>query len=213
MTGRKKAILIGVLTALFGFTGCFSLSRDAPPVQHYVLSSLPPDVSSSPTSNRVGATIGLREPRLAEYLDIPFIIVRRGSNRIMYSDFYRWGEDLAGGINRAVATRLVADGSVQRVDVAPWSAQTEHDYRISIHVTRFEGAVQDPAATQGEVHVMASWEIAHRQDTTALAHGTTEFRQSDWQIDDYDSLVATLEEGIDQLAGDLLVRLGSLEAP
>ncbi len=211
MTSPTNLTLTTVLLALLGLTGCFSLSRDAPAIQHYVLGSVP-SANGVSTSDASAATIGLRQPRLADYLDIPFIVVRQGTNRITYSDFYRWGESLAGGINGAVAARLVESGNFESVNVAPWPAQTGHDYQISIHITRFEGVVEDSLATRGEVHVRASWEISSPGGTTAISQGTTDFRRPGWSPGNYESLVMMLDAGLSQLAADLITRLGSLEA-
>lgn len=212
MTNPTSMLLTAVLVALFGLTGCFSLSRDAPAIQHYVLGSAPQVERVTPTSDVTAPTVGLRQPRLADYLDIPFIIVRHGSNRITYSDFYRWGENLTGGINRSVAAHLVERGNFERIDIAPWPAQIGHDYLVSLHITRFEGVLEDSSATSGEVHVRASWEISSPHDTTALSHGTTDFRRSGWSPGNYESLVVMLEAGLSQLSADIIARLRSLEA-
>jgi uncharacterized lipoprotein YmbA len=212
MTMPYSLIRVLAFTALLTLSGCFSLSRDEPPIEHYVLSTA--DIAEDRVyAERTGPTIGLRQVQLAEYLDIPFIVVRQGPNRITYSDFHRWGEGLAGGINRAVARRLESRGVFGGVDVAPWSAGATHDYLIQIHVTRFEGAAADVEQPQtGSTHVTASWTLMRMPGSVVVARGNVDRRQPAWQVGDYASLLAAFEEGLSDLGDDIFEGLVSVNA-
>jgi len=190
-------------------TGCFSLARNPPPDRHYVLGGgLPPDTAATDIA---GLTIGLRRVLLASYLATPLIVVRRGTHRITFSEFHRWGENLDGGIARAVAAYLAARAPVQRADVPPWPVRERYDYVIQIHVSRFEGAApEESTATEGEVHVLATWEIMRQQDGAMVAGGTTDFRQRGWRVDDYGGLLTLLDRGLNVLANDVVTCLGNL---
>jgi uncharacterized lipoprotein YmbA len=145
----------------------------------------------------------VRRLELADYLATPFIVVRRGANSIGYSEYDRWGEELGGGVSRAVARNLSARADFRAVEVAPWSAQARHDFLVQIQLLRFEGVLpENPGALDGEAHLLANWQILRQQDGEVLARGTTDYRV-DWRADDYARLVALLDAGLDQLSDDL----------
>jgi uncharacterized lipoprotein YmbA len=205
--------LPGVLTVamVVALSGCFSLGRDEPAMEHYVLNAGETEVR--PQAPEGAPTIGLRQIQLAEYLDIPFIAVRRGANRITYSDFHRWGEGLSGGINRVVARHLEARGAFAGVDVAPWSAGATHDVLLQIHVTRFEGVAPDVDLPEsGSVHVTASWNAVRMPGSVVIARGHVDRRQPAWQVGDYAALIAALEQGLSELGDDILDGLASANA-
>jgi uncharacterized lipoprotein YmbA len=214
MPYRKKAIHLIGLFALTALTGCFSLSREEPRQQHYVLGGSALQETGPPAERLAGLTIGLRPLRLAAYLETLLIVVRQGPHQIRFSEFHRWGEDLGGGINRAVAGYLTARAPFQGVDVVPWPPQTQHDYLIQLHLLRFEGvAPEEPAASEGEVHLLATWEIIRQPDGAVLARGTTDYRERGWTVGDYAGLVTLLDAGVRVLSDDLITSLGKIVAP
>jgi uncharacterized lipoprotein YmbA len=205
-SGTIRRILPLVLISVMG---CFSLSRNAPAPQHFVLGgSAPHDETVSRDPDRIA--VGVRRLRLAPYLATPFVVVRRGANRITFSEFQRWGEDPGVGINRAVAGYLAARAPFADLDMAPWPLGTPHEYLIQLGVTQFEGVAPEAlSAVEGEAHMLATWEIMG-QDGAVLARGTTDYRAPGWKIGDYGGLVALLDAGLDALASDLATRLETL---
>ncbi len=203
--------LLGIC-ALLTEAGCFSLARPTPPLEEYVLGAGPRPVAALPARDSGGLTIGLRRLDLAPYLSTTAIVVRRGS-RIVTSGFRRWGEEPSAGIMRAVAVSLGAAPTILAVDVAPWPVQAQHDYLVQLHVSHLEGvAAEDLTATEGEIHVMASWEIIRSQDGTLVARGETDRRETGWKVGDYLGLVTRVDKGLTGLASDLatcLVRIAS----
>nr|BAD81018.1 hypothetical protein [uncultured bacterium] len=202
--------LIGI-GALISVAGCFSLARSTPPLEEYVLGGGARAEAAARARDTGGVTVGLRRLDLASYLATTAIVVRRGS-RIETSGFRRWGEEPSAGIMRAVAVSLRAAPNILAVDIAPWQVRAPHDYLVQLHITHLEGvAAESPATTEGEVHVMASWEIIRAQDGTLVARGETDRREAGWKVGDYLGLVQRIDNGLTGLAGDVaacLVRLG-----
>jgi uncharacterized lipoprotein YmbA len=196
---------------LIGLTGCFSLARNAPTPQHFVLGGAGPPGDETVPRDPDRITVGVRRLQLAPYLATPFVVVRRGSNEITFSEFQRWGEDLGAGISRAVAGYLVERAPFADFDIAPWPVTTPHDYLIQFSVSRFEGVAPEALSTvEGEAWVLATWEIVG-QNGAVLARGTTDYREPGWRVGDFARLVALLDTGLDVLANDLATGLETLE--
>jgi hypothetical protein len=206
-----KTVRLLSLPALVALAGCMSLGRGEPAQQHYVLGGSEAPVGATVSPELTGLTVGVRRLDLAAYLETPFILVRRGSNRLGYSEFHRWGEGLAGGINRTVAGYLGDRSPLRGVDVAPWPAGERYDYVIQLHVLRFEGLVPEGVEeVDGEVHMLATWEIIQQLDGVVLARGTTDYLGDGWTLGDYAGLVTLLDAGLQVLTEELLESLRSL---
>jgi uncharacterized protein len=216
---RNRTIHLLLFAILLSPAGCFSLSHSAPPQQHYVLGeSEPPGLAvppaDRPVTDSAGHLIGLRSPRLAEYLATPFIVVRHGSHQVEFSEYHRWGEDLGRAINRTVAVRLAALAPPHRIETAPWPAGTSPSLVIQLQILRFEGVARDRSGNgEGEAHLLATWEVLRPLDGAILGRGTTEVREGGWSVGDFDGLVRLLDAGLATLAGDLALSLGGADVP
>ena len=206
-----KPIRAILLIAVFALTGCFSLGRDEPIQQHFVLGGNRLEASSPQYERLARLTIGLRQVHLAEYLETPLIVVRHGPHEIRFSEFNRWGENLDDGFNRAVALYLGDRAPFEGVDVVPWAPRAQHDYLIQIHLLRFEGIVTEEA-TVGEAYMQAKWEIIRQADGAILSRGTTEYRTDGWIVGDYAGLVTQLDAGLGELSNDLVEALDEIAA-
>ena len=202
---------VGLLMLLVIFTapGCASLGRATPLQRQYVLGGARAADATANRQNTAGLAIGVRRLDLAPYLATPFILVRRGAHQVIVSEFHRWAEAPDEGIARAFAGYLEDTQPVRAVDVAPWAARSQHDYLVQLHVSRFEG-VADSLATEGEVHVVAAWEILRPQDGAVLARGEAAQQERGWAAGDYAALVTFLDAALRDLARDVAACLGSI---
>ena len=199
-----------VLAAMAGATGCFSLSRGAPLPRQYALGAGLMLAASQPPLVQ-GVAVGLRSPQLEPYLDSPLLVIRRGTREITFSEFHRWAEPLASGINSAVARYMAGHAPIRDVAAAPWSPNARYDYLIQLHVLRFEGEQPDNTlVSTGEVHLLATWEIIRQDDSAVLARGTTDYRKGGWRVGDHDGLVAQLDDGLLVLSNALVARVAEL---
>lgn len=213
MRTRLNGWRLSATAVLLVLSGCFKLSRDTPRVQFFVLSGAAPSsvaadtaagtrTVSPSTPNGARLAVGLRRIDLASYLAVPAIVMRRGANEIVVTQFHRWGEDLGEGINRVVATHLASAPPIGSVDVAPWAARTRHDFVVQLHVSRFEG-VADSAATSGRSHLVAGWDIIRPLDGRVLVRGSTEALEGPWRVSDYRALVTALDAALVGVARDI----------
>lgn len=215
MNAATTAVRPILLLLLLALSGCFSLSRSARVQQHYVLGA-GRQTEGAALEDRSGgeaAVVGLRPPRLADYLASPFMVVRQGPHRVEFSEVDRWGEDLARGVSRTLALRMAARLPAHRVVSAPWPSGVRPEYVIQLRLLRFEGvAPDDPLDAAGEAHLLATWEILGSSDGAVLGSGTTEVRSGGWTVGDFDGLVSLLDAGLDTLAEELAQRLERVSA-
>ncbi len=211
MQTRPSALrLLAIVTAVAS-VGCFKLSRESPRLQLYALggeattASAAQGMTATPgaaSAARAPLSIGLRRLQLASYLSVPAVMVRRGANQLVASEFHRWGGDLDESINRAVASYLASALPVRSVDVAPWPSRVQHNFVVQLHVSRFEGAA-DSTSADGRVHVVAGWDIIRPLNGALLMRGQTEDRAGTFRVGDYASLVGGLDAALAHVARDI----------
>lgn len=207
MPTHTRSLRLLAVAIPFLLAGCVKLARESPKLRLYVLGSREANATatpagSAPAAARGGMGIGLRRLELASYLSVPAIMMRRGSNELIISEFHRWGGDIEQGINRAVAAYLAGAPRVRSVDVAPWPAGARHDMLVQLRVSRFEG-VADSAAVEGRVHVVTGWEFIRPLDGAVLVRGSTDDRSGTFRVGDYASLVAGLDAALAHVARDI----------
>jgi uncharacterized lipoprotein YmbA len=199
-----RKTLLAIIPVMLATGACFSLGRNTPLLEQYVLGGTPP-AAPALSSDPAGVTVGLRRLDLTPYLRSPSIVVRRGAHQMLVSEYHRWGDDPVAGINRAFAGHLAAAVPVRAVDVAPWPVRSQHDFLVQLHVSRFEGVTpDDPLAVEGAAHLLASWELLRPRDGVVLARGGTDYRAEGWRVGDYAALVTLLDEGLNDMAGDIV---------
>jgi uncharacterized protein len=204
MAGFAAIILISAILLL---SGCFSLSRGAPPQQHYVLGGglvVDNDQEATPT------LVGIRPPRMADYLANPYLVVRHGTHRVEFSEFHRWGEDLGRGISGTLSLLLPGEIPGIRAAAAPWPTGYLPEYLVQLHILRFEGVVpaDDVATTPdspptGSSHLRAAWEIVRPLDGATVGRGTTDVLEPGWTPGDHAELVRRLDAALRALAREL----------
>ncbi|MBR9988722.1 MAG: membrane integrity-associated transporter subunit PqiC [Gemmatimonadetes bacterium] len=205
--------MLSIIPVVLATGACFSLGRDTPPLEQYVLGGTPAASAGVLSPDPNGLTVGLRRLDLTPYLATPDIVVRRGASRLVVSDYHRWGGDPVEGINRAFAGYLIAAGPVRAVDVAPWPVRSQHDMVLQLHISRFEGAApDDETAVQGDAHILASWELHRPRNGALLARGVTDYRAGGWRVGDYPALVALLDGALEHMAGDIVACMARIGA-
>ena len=136
--------------------GCAITSGRSPEQRHYVL-TLPQEAAPAMTSAEVtGPRIGVGPVTLPGYLDRPQIFIRQpGAADVQLSEFDRWGERLQDGVSRlltdSLSARLAAHGGM----ALPLQAGIGGDRRISVNISRFDGA---PGS---EVLLEAVWSLTN----------------------------------------------------
>ena len=208
-----RLFLVAGVVAL-AVTSCVRLPSPRPTnTQYYLLGST---LQADSAADEAGLRLGLRKPRLAEYLDTPTLVTRRGPNEIHFNEFHRWGEDLGPALNRVVALNLEAQPGVSSAEVVPWPEGTDFDYVVQLRVLRFEGvgppppgpdADDDAPIPEGHSQVTDGWSILGPDGDSLRTRGRTQHRIDGWPVTDYPGLVSKLDTSLVVLAEDIAARL------
>lgn len=215
-TGLLAAGLLGLVLA-----GCVRLLEPRPSTINYYLldSTRAADTVATDTS---GLTVGLRQPRLAAYLDAARLVTRHGPNTIRFSDFHRWGENLDRALNRVVALNLERQSDIQAAETVPWPSGFRFDYVVQLRVLRFEGVGPEPPGPdaddnapppEGHSQMVVRWTILGPDGETTKRQGLTRHREEGWPVTDYADLAAKLDTSLAVLAGDIGTGLRALDRP
>ena len=218
-TVRRWSTRLAVLGMVLLVAGCVRLLEPRQSnIQYYVLGSAGILEMENPPRDTTGLALGLRRVRMADYLDAPALVTRRGPHTIRFAEFHRWGEDLAQAINRTLAARLLTMDGVGTVDVVPFANHDAHDYLIQLRVLRFEGEGPPlPAPDEGPpeelpvgtVQMTIAWDVLDPDTEAVVARGVTRHQEDEWTVNDYGDLVAKLDASITVLAEDLIQNLRS----
>ncbi|HYW49539.1 MAG TPA: ABC-type transport auxiliary lipoprotein family protein [Gemmatimonadaceae bacterium] len=204
MRRSVRVMWLPAIVVSLALAGCFKLSRPAPPLRLYVLGGMTArasDVAGAPAASAPARryTVGLRRAELASHLSDPAVMIRRGANDLIASQFHRWGGNLDQDINRALGSYLLQSPVIRSVDVAPWPTRARHDFIVQLHVARFEG-IADSAARDGRAQVLAEWDIIRPLDGAVLLRGSSEDRTGTFRIADYSGLVTGLDAALSRVA-------------
>ena len=218
--GRRWLVGLLMLGMGLALAGCVRLLEPRQSdIQYYVLGTPDANIETMQQHDTTHIALGLRRVRIADYLDSPALVTRRGAHAIRFAEFHRWGEDLARAINRTVAARLVSEDDIGMADVVPFTGRDAHDYLIQLRVLRFEGEGPPPLGPDddppevpptGSVQMKIAWEILEADAETVAAQGVTRYQANGWTVGDYASLVTKLDASLTALADDLTAQLRQL---
>lgn len=210
------AVALGLLAV--SVAGCVRLLEPRTSDATYYLLDRPQQDPG--TTDTTGLSVGLRQPRLASYLDATRIVTRRGPHRLVFSEFHRWGEDLGRGISRNVALGLEAHPKIHSVEAVPWPEGSTFDYIVELHILSFEGIgpppdpeADDDTPPEGSSQMIVQWTIRPPEADTALVREKSHHRTENWRLNDYEALVANLSRALDVLVDDIGSRLRTLNRP
>lgn len=202
-------------------TGCVRLLEPrASDATYYLLDG--PQPPSPQSTDTTGVALGMRQPRMASYLDATRIVTRRGPNQIEFAEFHRWGEDLSQGISRTLALALESQNNVRSVQEVPWPKGTAFDYLLRLHVLAFEGVgppspgpddAEEVPAPEGHSRMVVQWALLNPADDSVLARGLTRHEIDGWRVTNYKALATNLGTSLGVLAEDIATRLDTLNRP
>lgn len=181
------------LAAALALGGCNLLPPpQADNTRYFVLESSAP--AAAPQAGAV--RLGLRRVEVPAYLKPTAIAVRSGNNELRYAENARWAETLEAGMTRVLRDQLATKASVATY---PFSAQTERDFDVTVHVLAAEGH-------DDGVRFTALFELTRAGDSAVVARRTFTAPVAAWS-GDHGKLAAQLSAAAAALADEILAAL------
>jgi len=152
---------------------------------------------------RAALRIGIRDVRVAAYLDRPHIVTRAGVRQVRRAEFERWAAPLKKSVADVLAESLRFHLPDANVFVFPWPAGAGVNREVAIDLQRFDGRSGGTAA------LIAVWtvRVPGGSDGRTLS-GRVEYSQPVTEPG-YSGLVAGLSRLLDRFGGDLAKALQS----
>jgi len=210
-----KAFLLGkfsrlagwlLVAALLGATGCSIVpeaSQD--PTRYYVLTG--PGYRQGANAERGTLRLGLKAVELSPYLRKGSLVVRKGSNELVYNDYARWAEPLEAGISRAMRAQLMASAAVERVFVYPFPFDQPRDYDVAVNVIRCEGAKGGGEGATARFAAVVEITTAGENGGQVVSRKVFHAPDTAWNGHDYGALAEALSAGVGALCEDLVASL------
>jgi len=129
---RPFSLLLSVVIAC-AVTSCAFLQPHADPTKFYVLTTTNASSRPADIDKLARYKIGLRSIEMPAYLKTKLMVVRTGTNEILFAEFDRWAEPLDEGISRVLKDAL---GSADNVESVALNSHGDDglDYEVRIQV-------------------------------------------------------------------------------
>ncbi|HTV43026.1 MAG TPA: PqiC family protein [Candidatus Sulfotelmatobacter sp.] len=198
---RTNVLLMSLLWAvlLTAINGC-SLFMPVKDEEHdYLLTAEP---SLEPTAEAKPARIVRVLPvEVPEYLQTSDLVIRTGTNEVVFAKSHQWAEPLDAGIRRALVQDLRGVRGIQEVLTDEPPPAYGKPYIIFIHVLACEA---NDTNGEGTVLFSAAWEISQGwPKATTLARGVFQAPPSSWHPGDFAGMVSQISDAVAGLGGVL----------
>ena len=184
------------MTAL-ALTGC----ETQPKTRFFALSAS----TATPEPVTSDLTVAIGPIDLPQYLQRPQIVTRPEDNRLVVDEFNRWGGSLEQEIDRVLTQNLGSLIGTQRIYSFPSRIVADVDYRISIYIRGFDGALGNT------VTLDVSWSIIEERSASVIQTNRGRY-QAVAEEGDYAAYAAALSRTLQQLGRDLATDLTNATA-
>jgi len=201
---RPFSLLLSVVIAC-AVTSCAFLQPHADPTKFYVLTTTNASSRPADIDKLARYKIGLRSIEMPAYLKTKLMVVRTGTNEILFAEFDRWAEPLDEGISRVLKDAL---GSADNVESVALNSHGDDglDYEVRIQVLTCEG-VRTESGT-GSIRLRMSWEIKPAgTNEMGIKRGAFTAMPAAWDGKDYGQLALQLSKAIAGAGTALAVEL------
>jgi len=182
--------LMPILLLLIIIGGCAS---GGAAIRYYLVD--PVDYTNLPVDANETLAIEILDVHIPQYLERFHIAVRQDDNRLYFSLGNQWGENLRKNLLRTLASNLSALLMTNDVATPLNRSMSLPDYRIQIHVEKFERD-QD-----GRVKLIARWQLSGLAENTSPVMHKAELNSPVFiAADNYEQIVAAMQSLFGQLS-------------
>lgn len=198
-----KGLRHGVALLLLGglLSGC--ASTVTPPARYMLPDSQLADNPLTPSAASTRTTLGVRAPRLANYLDVDGIVMQLDDIALFEAREHQWAESLGRQLERGLRARLsraLPDYRVVRDEGNTSEAQV-----LRVEIDQFQGRYDGRAVASGQ------WQLLDAQGRLLDMQGF--HAETELEDDGYPALVRALGKSVDSVADEIAARLRRQRAP
>ncbi len=162
-------------------------------VRYYLVD--PVEYTNIPAQADSGFAIEILEVQVPQYLERFHIATRSEANRLRFAQTSQWGENLRKNLMRTLARNLSVLLGSNDVSTPLNRSMSIPDFRIQVHIEQFE------RDSDGIVRLVARWQVSATANSIPLSTLKTELQGSARLAeDDYDNIVATMQQLYGQLS-------------
>ena len=195
---RLPLISLLCVTLLTVLSGCSFLKPANDQAHNYLLTAVPsPEPSAKVSPPCIVRVLPVEVPN---YLQTSDMVIRTGTNEVVFTKFNRWAEPLDAGIRRVLAQNLRGFRGIQEALVDEPSPARPKLYIISVHILECEGS---DINGRGSTLFSAAWDISQGRTEATLARGVFRAPPASWRPGDYAGMVTQLSSAVADLSGIL----------
>ena len=169
MKARRKFNLLWSALAVGVLSGCVSFKPVEDSTRFYVLTA-DAHCELLPEAARLTNLVFVAAIEIPAYLDSLHIAIRRGQNRLEYSETDQWGEPLREGVHRGLRDNLVTLLGGERVPPSSRRRPAGDVFEVQVSVSRFE------LASDSSARLVADWRLVRAKTGEVLAARHTDER-------------------------------------
>jgi uncharacterized protein len=193
---RWCLMLLGLVTFPLLLGGCGSTKQARFYTLNPAISAPSGATAESPSPSAAPAYIGIAAVEIPDYLDRPQITTRSADSGLEVAEFDRWAGELQKDVARVLAETMSAQLGDNSVFVLTGRRAVPADYRVTVHVTRFE-RMPDNA-----VWLKALWTVLAKDGRRVAARGESNLAEP-VHGGDYGATVAAMSRAVDQLGKEI----------
>jgi uncharacterized lipoprotein YmbA len=205
MTNPKLLLHSVLALAIVAAAGCLRPKRADDIAHSYVLSAAAVRPSEVAPAVR-GLRLGLAPVQMPAYLLDRRIMLRHGTNEVVYLENHHWAERLDQAVQRVVGADLSTLLDSDRVVLSSWLRQSVQA-EVYLSVQRFD------CDDRGQVRLDARWRIAAPGGENTLLTGHSDItQQAGAGISNLDSAVSQMSQALADMSGQIVAALpGTLD--
>ena len=148
-----------------------------------------------------GATLGIAELNLAEYLRRPELVTLAGSNRLHIDPYRRWAEPLDDGMRRTLALNLAAQLGSDGVRNMPWPRDWVPQWLLRVSIARMD-------VSADSIELVAVWSLQDgRRERAAVEHTSRLDRSRSG--DSADSIASDISQALLALSQEMVAAVSA----
>ncbi len=184
---RKIFLLMGLMGICFLLSACLLPRPVEDRTRYYLLEASGVNEFAGTEAryldpDEAGLAIGLRRIRVADYINVPSIVVRNTDGQLRYTHYQRWAEGLDRGTARLLREVLRRDTAITSVYFFPEAGREFVDFELEVQLLACDAIEREDGS--GGYFFRAYWSIFEPESGGVIATGDF-VRRGDWQPGDY----------------------------